>query len=42
MDGECEKRKDKVQYTMHRVFGRDNQYGEKYGQKRDEIKCIHG
>jgi hypothetical protein len=36
------KRKDKIEYTMHRTFGSDYQYGEKYRQKRDEVKCIHG
>jgi len=42
MNGERKKGKYKVQDTMHRIFGRDNQYGKEYGQKRDEIKCIHG
>jgi hypothetical protein len=26
---------------MHRIFGSDNQNGEKNGQKRDEVKYIH-
>ncbi|MDB4924314.1 MAG: hypothetical protein JWR23_370 [Mucilaginibacter sp.] len=41
MDGERKESKDKVQYTVHRIFGRDYQYGKKYRQKRDEVKCIH-
>jgi len=42
MNSECKKRKDKVQYAMHRIFGRYHQNGEKDGQKRYEVKCIHG
>jgi hypothetical protein len=42
MDSEREKGKYKIKYTMHRIFGKDYQYGEKYRQKRDEVKCIHG
>jgi hypothetical protein len=42
VNGECKKGKNKVQNAMHRIFGSDHQDGEKYGQKRDEVKCIHG
>jgi len=26
---------------MHRIFCRYDQYRKEYGQKRDEVKCIH-
>ena len=41
MYGESEKCKYKVKYAMHRIFCSYNQYCEEYGQKRDEVKCIH-
>ena len=41
MYGERKKGKYQIKDTVYRVFGRDNQYRKEYGQKRDEVKCIH-
>ena len=39
----CERKKGKhqIKYAMHRIFCRYDQYRKEYGQKRDEVKCIH-
>jgi hypothetical protein len=41
MNSERKKCEYKVKYAMHRIFGRNDQYRKEYGQKRDEVKCIH-
>ena len=41
MNSKGEKGKYKVKYAMHRIFCRYDQYRKEYGQKRDEVKCIH-
>jgi hypothetical protein len=41
LDSKGEKGKYKIQNAMHRIFCRDDQYCEEYGQKRDEVKYIH-
>jgi hypothetical protein len=35
------KGKHQIKYAMHRIFCSNNQYRKEYGQKRDEVKCIH-
>jgi len=41
LNGERKKCEYKVKNAMHRIFCRYDQYRKEYGQKRDEVKCIH-
>ncbi len=41
MNSERKKCEYKVKNAVHRIFGSDDQYWKEYGQKCDEVKCIH-